>query len=78
MNASDRLNTCKSRGSMGVATLPMATGALVSNTYATCPLQGNNPEKSGLMPHSPRGLIALRGKLRRKGMGMRRISLLAG
>ena len=56
----------------------MATGALVSNTYATCPLQGNNPEKSGLMPHSPRGLIALRGKVSRKGMGMRRISWLAG
>ncbi len=65
MNASDRLNTCKSRGSMGVATLLMATGALVSNTYATCPLQGNKPEKFGLMPRSPPRRMAWRGKLRR-------------
>ena len=33
---------------------PPATGALVSNTYATCPAQGNSPEKFGLMPHGPR------------------------
>ncbi len=33
MNASGRLNTCKSRGS-GVAILP-TTGARVSNAYAT-------------------------------------------
>ena len=52
MNASDRLNTCKSRGSAGVATLLAATGALVSNTYATCPGQGDNPEKFGLIPHN--------------------------
>ena len=65
MNASDRLNTCKSRGSVGVATLLTATGALVSNTYATCPLQGNNPEKFGLMPRSPFQGILERGKLRR-------------
>ena len=57
---------------------PMATGALVSNTYATCLLQGDNPEKFGLIPHSPREGILLRGKLRREEMGMRRISLLAG
>ena len=78
MNASDRLNTCKSRGSMGIAICPMATGALVSNTYATCLLQGDNPEKFGLIPHSPRVRMAARGKLRRKEMGMRRISWLAG
>ena len=56
MNASDRLNTCKSRGSMEVAILPMATGALVSNTYATCPRLGDNPRKRGLIPrmHSHR------------------------
>ena len=35
---------------MGVATRLMATGALVSNTYATCLLQGDNPEKFGLIP----------------------------
>ena len=60
MNASDRLNTCKSRGSMAVATLPMATGALVSNTYATCPVQGDNPEKSGLIPRTPRFRMGVR------------------
>ena len=43
MNASDRLNTCKSRGSEAVLAPLSATGALVSNTYATYPLQGNNP-----------------------------------
>ena len=58
---------------MGVATRLMATGALVSNTYATCLLQGDNPEKFGLIPHSPRGCMAVRGKLRRKEMGMRRM-----
>ena len=52
MNASDRLNTCKSRGSTGVAILLVATGARVSNTYGTCLIQGDNPEKSGLIPHS--------------------------
>ena len=60
MNASDRLNTCKSRGNMGVATLLMTTGALVSNTYATCPLQGNNPGKLGLMPHNTARRMARR------------------
>ena len=44
---------------------PMATGALVSNTYATCPLQGNNPEKFGLMPRSPAVRMDGGGKLRR-------------
>ncbi len=53
MNASDRLNTCKSRGSAGVAILLAATGALVSNTYATCPGQGDKPGKLGLIPHTP-------------------------
>ena len=38
MNASYRLNTCKSSGSIGVAILQMATGARVSNTYPTCRL----------------------------------------
>ena len=52
MNASDRLNTCKSRGSMRVESHLMANGALVSNTYATCPCQGDNPGKLGLIPHN--------------------------
>ena len=50
MNASGRLNTCKSRGSTSSNTL-VATGARVSNTYATYPVQGDNPEKFGLIPH---------------------------
>ena len=29
----------------------VATGARVSNTYATFPVQGDNPEKFGLIPH---------------------------
>jgi hypothetical protein len=29
----------------------VATGARVSNTYATYPVQGDNPEKFGLIPH---------------------------
>ena len=58
MNASDRLNTCKSRGSAGVATLLAATGALVSNTYATCPGQGDKPGKLGLIPRKPRSCMA--------------------
>ena len=52
MNASDRPNTCKSRGSIRVAILLMATGARVSNAYVTYLPQGNNPEKFGLIPHN--------------------------
>ena len=60
MNASDRLNTCKSRGIMGVATRLMATGALVSNTYATCPVAGDSPGKLGVIPHMPEGGMSFR------------------
>ena len=48
MNASGRLNTCKSRGR---AAMP-ETGARVRNAYAIYLVQGNSPEKFGLMPHS--------------------------
>ena len=51
MNASDRLNTCKSRGSTGVAIQLVATGARVSNAYATYLSEGDNPAKVGLIPH---------------------------
>ena len=30
----------------------LATGARVRNAYATYPLQGDSPEKFGLIPHS--------------------------
>ena len=47
MNASGRLNTCKSRGSLAID----ETGARVRNAYATYLLQGDSPEKFGLIPH---------------------------
>ena len=50
MNASYRLNTCKSRGIAGVAILLAATGARVSNTYPTCLELGDSPLKGGLIP----------------------------
>ena len=48
MNASGRLNTCKSRGIVAI----LETGARVRNAYAIYLIQGNSPEKFGLMPHS--------------------------
>ena len=67
MNASDRLNTCKSRGSGLVATLMPATGARVSNTYATYLKQGDNPEKFGLIPRNITvgHLMVIKGAIRR-------------
>ena len=50
MNASYRLNTCKSRGIRDVAIHPLATGARVSNTYPTCPHLRDSPLKGGLIP----------------------------
>ncbi len=50
MNASGRLNTCKSKGNM-VAIL-MTTGARVRNTYATYLKLGDSPSKEGLIPHN--------------------------
>ena len=49
MNASGRLNTCKSRGSRGVAIHSLATGKRVRNTYAIFPKLVNSPPKGGLM-----------------------------
>ena len=78
MNASGRLNTCKSRGSERVAILLSATGARVSNAYATFPRQGDSPGKLGLIPRRPWGGIALWLKFRRSGVGMRAIRQLVG
>ena len=47
MNASGRLNTCKSRGRVAIP----ETGARVRNAYATYLSQGDSPEKFGLIPH---------------------------
>ena len=55
MNASDRLNTCKSRGIRDVAIHLLATGARVSNAYATYLSEGDNPAKVGLIPHDTWG-----------------------
>ena len=48
MNASDRLNTCKSRGNR--VAIPLTTGARVSNTYPTYLSHGNSSSKEGLIP----------------------------
>ena len=50
MNASYRLNTCKSRGIRGVAIRLLATGARVRNAYPTCRVLGDSPLKGGLIP----------------------------
>ena len=50
MNASGRLNTCKSRGSMNVAIHSMATGARVRNAYRTCRIPGDSLAKARLIP----------------------------
>ena len=50
MNASGRLNTCKSNGKAFFG--EYTSGERVSNAYATYLLQGNSPEKFGLMSHS--------------------------
>ena len=52
MNASGRLNTCKSRGSERVAILLSATSGRVRNAYATYLIQGDNLSKGRLIPHN--------------------------
>ena len=49
MNASGRLNTCKSRGISCLAIDDYETGKRVRNTYATFPKLVNSPPKGGLM-----------------------------
>ena len=48
MNASGRLNTCKSRGILAIG----ETGARVRNAYAIYLSQRDSPEKFGLIPYS--------------------------
>ena len=50
MNASYRLNTCKSRGSGVVAIRLPATGARVSNTYPTFRTLRDSLSKERLIP----------------------------
>ena len=47
MNASYRLNTCKSRG-----LLRQTTGARVSNAYPTCPSLWHSLSKERLIPNN--------------------------
>ena len=49
MNAGGVLNTCKSNGRRELA--PEASGGRVSNAWVTCLIQGDNSEKSLLIPH---------------------------
>ena len=51
MNASDRPNTCKSRGIRYQLADTLATGARVSNAYPTCPPLGDNLAKVRLIPN---------------------------
>ena len=52
MNASGRLNTCKSRGNIEKLAFLMTTGARVRNAYATYPVLEDSPKKFGLTLHS--------------------------
>ncbi len=50
MNAGGVPNACKSNGSVGFGL--QDSGERLSNTKVTCPKVGDNPEKSGLIPHT--------------------------
>ncbi len=50
MNASGRPNTCKSNGNREKLAFPLTSGARVRNAYRTYPVQGDSPEKFGLIP----------------------------
>ena len=52
MNASGRLNTCKSRGNRRKLAFLLTTGERVRNAYATYLLLRDSPEKFGLILHS--------------------------
>ena len=73
MNASDRPNTCKSRGSGGA--IPPATGARVRNAYGTWLSQGGSLPKGRLIPRkTPAGHPAVVKGAIRWEMAMRPIS----
>ena len=67
MNASGRLNTCKSRGNSRELAFWLTTGERVRNAYATYLLLGDSPEKFGLIPHS----ISISHDFEIKGYGKR-------
>ena len=51
MNASYRLNTCKSRGFLRACSQE-TTGARVSNAYPTCPSYWDSLSKGRLIPNN--------------------------
>ena len=55
MNASYRLNTCKSRGLNGACFFG-TTGARVSNAYPTCPSYWDSLSKGRLIPNNMKEL----------------------
>ena len=65
MNASGRLNTCKSRGNRVLA--PLTTGARVRNAYTIYLILRDSPEKFGLTPYS----FMIRHLFINKGYGIR-------
>ena len=79
MNASYRLNTCKSRGIGGVAIRQPATGGRVSNAYPTFPVFGASLSKERLIPGAAvfSHVDTAKGFIRYR-MGVRPISQLAG
>ena len=72
MNASGRLNTCKSRGNRELALL--TTGKRVRNTYAICPYLEDSPLKSGLILNNTTERHLLVIKEFRIRMSVRKIS----
>jgi hypothetical protein len=72
MNAGGVPNTCKSNVTpvFGLG----ESGERVSNTLVTCPEDGNNPSKGGLMPDVLALFRKVQVKFRRFGRGQRPIS----
>ena len=50
-NAGGVLNTCKSNGDSGRFIRNYLSGGRVSNTWVTCPMEGDNIQKWVLIPH---------------------------
>ena len=59
MNASGRLNTCKSDGNIEKLAFLMTSGARVRNAYTIYLIQEDSPKKLGLILHS---IVSLHGE----------------
>ena len=73
MNAGGVLNTCKSSDEVSFG--KRISGGRVSNTWATCLIEGNSLSKGRLIPHKivASHEVAIKGAIRYE-MGPRRIS----